>query len=84
MEAELVSRAHYVVMLTANERMDEELSKAKNKAGIVQKYMHTIPARSKPDWQGDPFDFGDSSASDALYASAAIGIGMHMYDKLVG
>jgi len=81
-EAELVSGAHYLVMLAANQRMDDELKVAKNKQGMVQKYLHTIPARSKPDWKGDPFDFGERSEVDNLYASAAIGIGMHMHDKL--
>ncbi len=82
-EAEKVAAVHYVAMLEANERMDGDLARAKNKSGIVSKYMHTIPNRSKPDWQGDPFDFESKSSFESLYYSAAIGIGMHMYDRLL-
>lgn len=82
-EAQKLAIAHYLVMFEASERMEKDLAKAKNKDGIVKKYMHTIPPRSKPDWQGDPFDFGeDRDAVDTLYASAAIGIGMSMHERL--
>ena len=81
-QGEIVAGLHYVAMLEANQRMDVELEEAKNKQGIFNKYMHTIPGRSKPDWVGDPFDFSERTDFDSLYTSAAIGIGMCMYERL--
>ena len=74
---------NYAYMAKASERMEDEISNAKNRQGILMKYTHgIIPGRCLPGYVGDPFDFGDTSDVDNLYTSAAIGIGMSMYERL--
>lgn len=79
---ERIAVSNWANMAKANQVMDAEIAQAKNKRGIVAKYISTLPARSLPDWNGNPFDFDCGSETESLYTSAAIGIGMCMYKRL--